>query len=156
MIDSPEVHRWSIRHLPGRFRCASLAAPGLLIFNTAPASRRCFAHQKSAILSTKRPIALSHTNHGHNDDGGLRKASGCGPKALYGMPGVQRDLMLGRTPTSSRLQAFRTPSLKGLTSRGRFWRHPSGGKRFIVRADEKLSAFLELPLETGYAVNAGR
>src|SRR5215471_5888849 len=80
----------------------------------------------------------------HNDDGRIRKASGGRPKALYGMPEVQRDLILGRTPTSSRLQAFRTPSLKGLTSRGRFWRHPSGGKRFIVRADEKLSAFVEL------------
>ena len=34
------------------------------------------------------------------------------------MPEVQRDLKLGRTPTSSRLQAFRIPSLKGLTSRG--------------------------------------
>jgi hypothetical protein len=30
---------------------------------------------------------------------------------------MQRDLKLGRTPTSSRLQAFRIPSLKGLTSR---------------------------------------
>src|SRR5215472_2594529 len=53
-----------------------------------------------------------------NDDGRIRKASGGRPKALYGMPEVQRDLELGRTPTSSRLQAFRIPSLKGLTSRG--------------------------------------
>src|SRR5215471_17031688 len=80
----------------------------------------------------------------HNDDGRIRKASGGRPKALYGMPEVQRDLILRRTPTSSRLQAFRTPSLKGLTSRGRFWRHPSGGKRFIVRAAEMLTAFVEL------------
>jgi len=53
----------------------------------------------------------------HNDDGRIRKASGGRPRALYGMPEVQRDLKLGRTPTSSRLQAFRIPSLKGLTSR---------------------------------------
>ena len=53
----------------------------------------------------------------HNDDGRIRKASGGRPKALYEMPEVQRDLKLGRTPTSSRLQAFRIPSLKGLTSR---------------------------------------
>ena len=94
--------------------------PVLLIFNTAPASRRCFAPLKSEILSTKRPIALSPTNQGHNDNGRLRKASGCGPKALYGMPGVQRDLMLGRTPTSSRLQAFRIQARKGLTKSGLF------------------------------------
>src|SRR5215467_16163035 len=54
----------------------------------------------------------------HNDDGRIRKASGGRPTALYGMPEVQRDLMFGRTPTSSRLQAFRIPSLKGLTSWG--------------------------------------
>src|SRR5215468_3352952 len=53
----------------------------------------------------------------HNDDGRIRKASGGRPKTLYGMPEVQRDLKLGRSPTSSRLQALRIPSLKGLTSR---------------------------------------
>jgi len=54
----------------------------------------------------------------YNDHGRIRKASGGRPKALYGMPEVQRDLTVGRTPTSSRLQAFRIPSLKGSTSRG--------------------------------------
>src|SRR5215469_364432 len=95
--------------------------PGLLIFQYRASVGQVLRPSKSAILSTKRPIALSPTNQGHNDDGRLPKASGCGPKALYGMPGVQRDLMLGRTPTSSRLQAFRIPARKGLTSPGDSW-----------------------------------
>ena len=42
-----------------------------------------------------------------NDGGRIRKASSYGPRALYGMPNVRRDLKLGITPTSSCLQAFR-------------------------------------------------
>ena len=57
------------------------------------------------------------------------------------MPEVQRDLKLGRTPTSSRLQAFRIPSLKGLTSRGDY-RFPYAEKCDPIRV--KSSPFFEL------------
>jgi hypothetical protein len=67
--------------------------------------------------STKRPIAPSSTNQGYNDGERIRKASSRGPRAVYGMPGVRKDLKLGRTPASSRSQAATGHSIFGTLKR---------------------------------------
>jgi hypothetical protein len=82
---------------------------------------RVFELLSEEILSTKRPMAFSATYpmEGH-DVGRIRNTPGRGPRALYAMPTLRRDVKLGGRLPSCRSQAatehslFRERELGGL------------------------------------------